>query len=529
MAEIDRTTIDRCGVSGLFLMEQAGQCVVNHLLDTLSHEHLQRTAILCGKGNNGGDGLVLARLLSQKGYTPHVALLGNADELKGDARINYSRLLELGIPVHLCLDDEQVTNFFRFTENSLVWIDALLGIGARGAPRGTIATAIAELNQRSTHACLVSIDIPSGIDADTGHVEGVAVFADWVYTLGLPKLGCLLPPGLNHLRNLVVLDIGFPRDVLLHVDPPARLLTVREIDQWLPKRNPSAHKGSEGHLLILAGSKGMTGAALMSAKAAIQMGAGLVTAACPASLLPIYALGVWEMMTKPVPETEEGSFSEEAFPDLFPEASRWKAVVIGPGMGRHPSTQALIRKVVREVSLPLVIDGDSLAAVTKEDLHKRPWPWVATPHPGEMAQLFQIPVSEIQADRLAYAKRLAGCGTGVAVVKGAKTIVAHAKKIPWINPTGSSVMASGGMGDVLTGVIGAWLAKGIPAEFAAASGVFLHGLAAELIAEQTLSEAVTATQVISSLQLALHSTRQWSRMGGSGNHLVRKGYEKTPH
>ncbi|MGC9326884.1 MAG: NAD(P)H-hydrate dehydratase, partial [Candidatus Hinthialibacter sp.] len=508
MAQIDRTAIETRGIPGLLLMEHAGQGTTEGLLRSLPAESLNQTTILCGKGNNGGDGFVVARRLAQAGFQPRVALLGEMDNLTGDARTNGQRMIREGVPLWECASEERWNSFLKTAASTRVWVDALLGTGVRGAPRGLIAQAISAVNARRNDAVVASIDVPSGVEADTGRVEGEAVFADWVYTMGLPKIGSLLPPGLNYGRRLIVLDIGFPRDLIAEADSLAQMLTAREVSNWLPRRDISTHKGNQGHVLIIAGSRGMTGAALMSAKAALISGAGLLTAACPASLLPIYASGVWEMMTRPAPETETGAFSEKAFEELFSNDSRWSAVVIGPGLGRHPSTQNLVRRVIREIPLPVVIDGDGLAAITKEDLHQRRWDWAATPHPGEMARLFQTTVPEIQADRLGYATRLAESENGVAVLKGPKTIIAAAGKKPYINPTGTPAMASGGMGDVLTGVIGAFLAKGIPALEASASAVFLHGLAAELAEGELAAESVTATQVISHLQAALRDVRQ---------------------
>ncbi|MBN2327716.1 MAG: NAD(P)H-hydrate dehydratase [Candidatus Omnitrophica bacterium] len=508
MAQIDRTAIETRGISGLFLMEQAGQGTAEGMLNVLPSERLRQTTVLCGKGNNGGDGFVIARHLAKAGFHPRVALLGETEHLAGDARTNYLRMLQEGVPLWECASEERWNTFLETAAQTRVWVDALLGTGVRGAPRGLIAQAISAVNDRRRNADVVSVDIPSGVEADTGRVEGEAIYADWVYTMGLPKIGSLLPPGLNYGRRLVVLDIGFPRDLIAEAESPAQLLSAREISNWLPRRDISAHKGSQGHLLVVAGSRGMTGAALMSAKAALVTGAGLLTAACPKSLLPIYASGVWEMMTRPVQETEAGSFSEKAFEELFSGDSRWSAVVIGPGLGRHPSSQDFVRRVIREVPLPVVIDGDGLSAVTKEDLQQRPWDWAATPHPGEMARLFHATVSEIQSDRLGYAARLAESENGVAVLKGPKTVVAGAGRKPYINPTGTPAMASGGMGDVLTGVVGALLAKRIPTLEAAACAVFLHGLAAERAENEMAAEAVTATQVISHLQPALHDVRQ---------------------
>lgn len=510
MSEIDLAAIETRGIPGLILMEQAGQGTAEGMLATLPPDSLHHTAILCGKGNNGGDGFVIARHLSRRGYKPTVALVGSTSELQGDARTNCMRMLEESIPLWECPNAERLLSFFNTARQTRVWVDALLGTGARGKPRGLIETAISFINRLSRGATVISVDIPSGVDADTGNVEGEAVFADWIYTMGLPKIGHILPPGLNYGKHLVVLDIGFPHDLLNRPDSPARLLTAREVDEWFPKRSLSTHKGQNGHLLTVAGSRGMTGAALMCAQSALYAGAGLVTAACPASLLPIYAGGVWEMMTLPVRETDAGSFSKDSFSEIFHDSSRWNAVVIGPGLGRHPETLELVDRVIREVLIPIVIDGDALAAVRLDTLRHRPWPWIATPHPGEMASLFNTTVKDVQEHRLEFAQRLVSAERGVAVLKGAKTIVAHTGGKPYVNPTGTPAMASGGMGDVLSGVIGALLAQGLSADKAAACGVFLHGLAAEAAAEENRAEAVSATQVIGRLQTALSRVRAWT-------------------
>lgn len=515
MAEIDRCAIETHGIGGLFLMEQAGNGIAGEMLASLPSGLLRRVAVLCGKGNNGGDGLVVARCLARRGCRPLVGLIGREADLKGDAFLQHRRLREEGIPVHECADTEALRAFFVSAGDSRVWVDALLGTGARGAPTELAAEAIAGLNRRAGDTVIVSVDIPSGVDAGSGRVEGEAVRADIVYTLGLPKTGHVLPPGLNHYRKLAVLDIGFPRALLENADAEAVMLSPRDVHRWIAPRNPSVHKGSQGHLLVVAGSRGMTGAALLCARAAVWMGAGLVTAACPDSLLPIYAGGVWEMLTLPVAETPGGGIAREAFDRLFGEEARYKAVVVGPGLGRDPSTQELVRRMVRDVEAPLVLDGDALAAVTPGMLDERRFPWVATPHPGEMARLFQTTPERVQADRFGFARRLAGNGAGVAVLKGAKTVIAQAGRPLWVNPTGNPAMASGGMGDVLAGVIGALLVQGIPPLAAAASGVYLHGLAADLWVDETGAETAAAGQVLNRLQGTLRWVRDESGPAGS--------------
>jgi len=326
---------------------------------------------------------------------------------------------------------------------------------------------------------------------------------------------------------LVVLAIGFPIDLLHSADSEAEWLTESLLHSWLPQRGGSAHKGSEGHLLVIAGSRGMTGAALMCASAAIQMGAGLVTTVCPQSLLPIYAGGVWEMLTLPVAETPEGSIALEAYEGIFGRENKYTAVVIGPGMGRHPSTAEFIRKVARQADLPILADGDALSALTPERLGERKAPWVATPHPGEMARLFGATVAEVQADRWGFARRLAASETGVAVLKGAKTVIAAQGRPLYVNPTGSPAMASGGMGDVLAGMIGGLLARGLPPVEAAACGVYLHGLAADGLVHETGTEAARATEVMAGIPRAVAEVRRSVRLVTGG--WPGGGFESSGH
>ncbi|MEW6236150.1 MAG: NAD(P)H-hydrate dehydratase [Candidatus Omnitrophota bacterium] len=508
MASIDRKAIDERGAPGLYLMERAGEGAAQGIFTALPPEKRRRAAILCGKGNNGGDGFVIARRLQEKGMAAAACLLSRGEELKGDARTNFLLAREAGIRIVECESSDSLKEFFQAEAGAEVWVDALLGTGSQGAPRGLIAEAIRELNNLPRKAFVASVDIASGVDADSGRVEGDAVYADATFTMGLPKVGHVVPPGLNYGKGLIILDIGLPSDLLRNADSEAELLTAALIDSWLPKRGRSAHKGSEGHILIIAGSRGMTGAALLCSKAAIRMGAGLATCVCPASLMPIYASGVWEMMTLPAPETDAGSLALEAFEWIFAEGKRYSAVVIGPGLGLHPSTQELARKVALEIDSPLLIDGDGLSALSQEILSARKHPWVVTPHPGEMGRLLGLSSAQVQADRWGCARRLASVSPhGTVLLKGPCTVIAQREGMMYVNPTGSPAMASGGMGDALAGTIGALLARGMNPMQAAAAGAFLHGLAADLFTQETGAETASAGQVIDRLQQAVSHVR----------------------
>ncbi len=508
MAAIDRCAIEQRGIAGLYLMERAGRGIADFIFQNLKRNEIHRAAILCGKGNNGGDGLVIARYMHEWGAFPLVCLLAKGDELKGDALKNYQKARELNIPIYECRSEEELEEFFAIAQSSFLWIDALLGTGAKGAPRGLIEKAIELLNQRKRHSYILSVDISSGVEADTGAAAGVAVHADHVCTMGLPKVGQVLPPGFDFYDDLTVLDIGFPHDLIRSAECQAEILTASMINQWMPVRKRSAHKGTEGHLLVIAGSRGMSGAALMCSKAALHTGAGLITCVCPASLLDIYASSVWEMLTLPVEETENGSVSEAAFDSIFKDGRQYKAVVIGPGLGLNDSTQRFVQRVVREIDLPVLIDGDGITALSLEMLKERKAPWVITPHPGEMGRLNGVSASDVQNDRWGHVQQLCLHEQGVVALKGAfSTIGCKGNKL-YVNPTGSSTMASGGMGDVLSGMIGTFLAKGLDPLKAASCGVFLHGLAADLLVRESYAEALSATQVLENIQNAVSEVRK---------------------
>ncbi len=504
MAEIDRISIEERGVPGRQLMNRAGESVARRILATVPSDQLFNLAIVCGRGNNGGDGFVIARVLHKEGFSPLTAVLGSGDSLKGDALHEYQRAKDSGVSIAECEDGAEFEAFLKSTKHSHVWVDALLGTGASGAPRGLFDKAVKAINARATRVWIAAVDVCSGVDADTGAVEGGAVHADVVYTMGLPKVGHVLPPGLDYYAHLEILDIGFPNDLLESAEHRALLLQANHVNDWLPAPERSAHKGSKGRLLIIAGSRGMTGAALLCANAAVKMGAGLITMACPESLLPIYAANVWETMTLPVAETDGGAFSQWAFKDI--DFSRFDSVVIGPGLGRDEDTQALVQQVCREVTAPVLFDGDALYALALDDLHARKAPWVITPHPGEAARLLKSSSSEVQADRWGAAAKLA-TGNGVAVLKGPKTVISKDDEPLLVNPTGNPAMASGGMGDTLAGMTGALLANRLAPQAAAACGAYLHGLAADLAAEKTGAESLAAGQIADAIPAALATVR----------------------
>lgn len=509
MAEIDRVSIEERGVPGFQLMQKAGQAIARRLMATIEQSALFNARILCGRGNNGGDGFIIAAMLHAEGYAPRVALLAESDALSGDALTAFQNARNAGVAIAECQNADELDAWIDDGPVARLWVDAMLGTGASGEPRGVYGDAVRRMNQRRPRAVVAAVDNPTGVNADTGAVDGDAVMADIVYAIGLPKAGHVLPPGLDHCLSLETLDIGFPRDLIAAAESQAELLRPSLVDSWLPSRGRSAYKNSQGHVLIVAGSRGMSGAALLCARAALASGAGLITMACPASLLPLYAGGLHEAMTLPVAETGAGSFAERAFDDIFAQIERYDAVIVGPGLGRHKETLSLARRIFDQVELPLLIDGDGLAALTLDDFWTRRAPWVITPHPGEAAALKRCYNADVQSDRFRAAASLAH-GPGAALLKGPCSVIA-AGGLLWVNPTGNPAMASGGMGDALSGVIGALLGQGLEPGHAAAAGAYLHGLSADLLVEADAAEALSASQVIEGLNAARAQVRRRAR------------------
>ncbi|MFH1740790.1 MAG: NAD(P)H-hydrate dehydratase [bacterium] len=514
MASIDRTSAENWGVAGLFLMERAGEACTKILLDSANSLDCARPAVICGAGNNGGDGFVIARRLLETGVQPVVFLICDPDRLRGDAKVNYERLLEIGLNPIVVVEDSCSQIIRDNLRNATVVVDAILGTGISGAPRGMAASVITE-----TNACglpVLAVDIASGIVADTGAVEGVAVQAALTVTFGLPKVGHYLPPGIDFRGDLSIQPIGFPSSLLDEAEHGAALLERCDIAAILPKRSASCHKGTAGHLCVIAGSRGMSGAALLCARAAYQAGAGLVTLAVPASLVPVAASSLWEALLFPLPETADGTLSEEAAKQILEASHRFSAAVIGPGLSQHGRTAECVRQIVHSLELPLLIDADGLNVVQPDHLRMRQYPWAATPHPGELARLLDASsATEIQRDRWGWARRAHRELEGPIALKGAATVIASSREPLLINPTGGPEMASGGMGDVLSGIVGALLAQGVEPVDALCAGVYLHGLAADLLVERTGYRALLAGDVSRMIQAAMASVLDQSKRNPS--------------
>jgi len=503
MRELDRKAIQERGVPSLALMENAGRAVAEAAQRLTEDCPKRPIVVLCGRGNNGGDGFVAARHLVEMGRKVEVLLAAARADIAGDARENLSRLEAAGILPTEIADTESVPRAFN---HASLLIDALLGTGLSGKVRGPIGKLIEIIN--ASGKPVLAVDIPSGLDADTGEPLGIAVRAAETVTMGLPKLGLYLYPGIDHAGRVTVADIGFPSNLIAESAAVADLTGRAWVRMLLPERPRSAHKGRFGRVLVIAGSVGMTGAACLCGDAALRIGAGLVTVGCPASLNDILEVKLTEVMTLPLPETYERTLDTRALAVILEHAEAANVLAIGPGISRHPDTAVLVRRLVARVDKPMVIDADGLnafadASVLLEGDHA---PAVLTPHPGEMSRLMGVPTEKIQARRAYFSEAAANRFRSVIILKGACSLIAEPGRHLALNPTGNPGMATGGTGDVLTGIVAGLIAQGLLPFEAAAAGAYLHGLAGDIAARQVGEASLVAGDVLAALPQAICQT-----------------------
>jgi len=503
MRAIDAKTIES-GVPGLILMENAAHRVVEYLQTTFPNLRQQRIVVLCGKGNNGGDGLAIARQLHTcvKPRSLNVVLAADPRELRGDAAENLIMLrASPDCPVQFDITPEM--------HAATLIIDALLGTGIEGAAKGQSLEFIRAINNGFPLADVVSVDVPSGMNSDTGVLTGECVDAGHTVTFTAPKLCHVITPAANRCGKLRVVQIGTPAALLekdqslwLSLSEPALFSHL-----FLPRVSDS-NKGSYGHALVFAGARGKTGAAAMSGLAALKMGAGLSTIASAESAIGAIASYAPEVMTEPLPETETGSISNRGIDSnlLANLVERKNVLACGPGLGSHPETIQFVRRLVDEIQLPMVIDADALNALARKEFHGSAIR-VLTPHPGEMGRLLKRSVADVQADRIGHARTFATERNAWMVLKGSRTVIAAPDGRVWINPTGSPALSTGGTGDVLTGMIAGLLAQ-FPnqTEACVLAAVYLHGRAGELGAADIGELPFVATDIFRYLPKAIRET-----------------------
>lgn len=508
MREIDRRAIKEYGIPGLVLMENAGLCVLGVLESEFSPLTGKKIAIIAGKGNNGGDGLVVARHLANNGAKVQIFLIAREEEIKGEAGVNLKIIRKMGLPLSGITNGEELNFFASQLEKFDVIIDALFGTGITGTVKGLPVQVIEIIN--GCGKPIVAVDLPSGLNADTGQAEGPVVQATITVTLGLPKVGLVVYPGARCTGKLVVGDIGLPASLLTEKSLLTGLFTREEVKELLPKRDPAGHKGTFGHVLVLAGSVGYTGAPALTSLAALRVGAGMVTLATPRSIYPSLSSRLTEVMVHPLPETSEMTLGVNSWEGIKNLVEKTQVIAVGPGLSRHPEIGELMCRLVKETNLPMVIDADAINALASfpQLLSRSRVPLVITPHPGEMSRLVKKPVELIQANRLAIAEEVARLYQLVVVLKGARTVVANKEGQVRVNSTGNAGMASAGVGDVLTGAIAGLMAQGLDVFSAACLGVFVHGLAGDIVAECKGKVGLIAGDLLEALPEALQAIRE---------------------
>ena len=525
MREIDRKTIEECGILGVVLMERAGFVVASKIKELFGRKSV---IVLSGSGNNGGDGLVVARNLHNEGWDVKVFLTSRPEDLKGDALLQYKAAVKFGVEIKPI--NEFLLHYSSVLTRHSVIVDAILGTGLSKNIAGKLSEVISLINK--SNIPIISVDIPSGISSDNGQVMGAAVRADYTVTFGLPKRGHFLYPGAEYTGKLFVEDIGFPEELLKTEKLNIELLMKDYISALIPERNKYSHKGNYGHVLIVAGSRGKTGATLMAAKACLRCGAGLVTIGVPESLADIFQSRVTEEMTLILPDKGDGTLSVRASNKILEFLNKTGGMLaIGPGIGVSAETEKLMRTLIKNSEAPIVIDADGINSIKggRGVFSKVKAPLILTPHPGEMARLLQqlappplppprggrareggkAPNSElltkIEKDRINTAISFAKETGTYLVLKGVPTIIAVPDGRAFINSTGNPGMATAGTGDVLTGMISGFLNQTPNPIHACITGVYMHGLAGDMAASEKGQYSLIATDIIDKIPDAFRS------------------------
>ena len=494
MQDLDRRAMEEFGVSGLQLMENAGSSCSEEIFREFGRNGRKRAVILAGKGNNGGDGFVIARQLSQKGWDVKVCILAERARIEGAAGINLDKLPPQ--MASFCPAPGELSALLRDEiRHADVIVDALLGTGLRSDIGGVYLEAVELIN--SSGRPVLAVDIPSGVQGSTGKVLGDAVRADVTVTFAFAKLGHILYPGAEYVGRLVIADIGIPQK-LMEAAPGYEFLDEEGLRPLLRRRDRQVHKGDCGHCLIIAGSTGKTGAAALCANSSVRAGSGLVTLAVPESLHHILEVKTTEAMTVPLPDSVSGHLADSAFSTIVELLNNKDVLAIGPGIGRRPGTVSLVQAIVEAVDLPMVIDADGLNALAEDTSvlqRKKSSTVILTPHPGEMSRLLGTSIPDGDASRITVAQEFARTYGVYLVLKGARTIIAGPSGIAAFNGSGNPGMASGGMGDVLTGIIASLLGQGYCAWDACRLGVFVHGYAGDMVAKDKGEIGISATDV----------------------------------
>ncbi len=532
MREVDRAAIEELGIPSLVLMENAAIGVVEAIGESFGEA--ESAAIFCGPGNNGGDGLAVARHLSVRGWEVRIFLVTGGRQLSGDAATQLAICRKAELAVMEVASPSDLAGAAEAAAECDLVVDALFGTGLTRPLEGLFADAVEAINDLPLPC--VAVDLPSGLSGSQAQPIGPHVEADLTVTFAAPKVAHIFPPASDSVGEMAVTDLGIPPRLVEDVEEEAgdlHLLVGEELAELIPERDPDSHKGDYGHALIVAGSPGKAGACILAARAAVRAGAGLVTAAVPEPILQTVDLGSIESMTLALPVGASGHLAERAAEAVLEAAEGKAALALGPGLGQEPSTVAAIRQIALECPLPLVLDADGINAFAGKagDLAGRRAETILTPHPGELGRLLGISTAQIQEDRIAAARGAAEETGAIVILKGHMTLVASGTAV-FVNPTGNPGMATGGTGDVLTGLIAGLLAQGLDALDAAVLGVYLHGLAGDLAASRLGEMTLAANDLIEILPAALAEMKG----GEEGHdhehdhdHGPRRGHGRHPH
>ncbi len=499
MREADRRTIEEIGIPAIVLMENAGRQVVAAMEASFEDLAERHVAVLCGRGNNGGDGFVVARTLNQRGIDVSVFVLGVVAEIRGDARTNLEILGRLGLTVVEIVDGQTWELHFSEISSCDLIVDAIFGTGLKTPLQGMLETVVADIN--GSGIPVVAVDLPSGMSADTPDLIGDAIEAAVTVTLGAPKLPLVLPPAEMQAGDIIIADIGIPDEVFEAVEGQhIELLTRAHMRPFVQPRPLDSHKGDYGHVLVIAGSQGRSGAAHLTGMGALRSGAGLVTIATPAWCQAVLAAMAPEYMTEALGASDDGGLRLMDLDRLLERP--YDVIALGPGIGTAPSTVRFVHTLVERAGVPLVLDADALNAFAEEPdrlAGAEGRDVIITPHPGEFARLAGVTTADVQANRVELARTFAASHRVYLVLKGHRTIIATPDERVFINPTGNAGMATGGMGDVLTGIVAGWLGHLLDAEVACKLGVFLHGAAGDLAEAAEGEVALTASDLLAHL------------------------------
>jgi hydroxyethylthiazole kinase-like uncharacterized protein yjeF len=503
MREIDRIAIEELGIPGPVLMENAGLRVVRALRARFEDVARERTVVVAGKGNNGGDGFVVARHLANSGGKPEVLLLAAKEEVKGDAAVNLAVILKMGIPVTEVRTAAEWKEARVDVFHASIVVDAIFGTGLDKPLEGLYAAAVEDINK--CRGFKAAVDIPSGLSADTFETIGPSVKADLTVALGAPKIAHIFPPAAERVGELVIAPIGIPPSLF---DDPALKLELVEgstLRRFFGKRKKDTHKGTYGHVLVVAGSVGKSGAASLAGRAALRTGAGLVTVATAAGVLPSIARSMAELMTEPLAETPDRTIAAAALDRGIALLKGKDAVLVGPGLSTNASTAEFVLGLLPRIKTPCVIDADGLNIVASklDVLRRMAGPVVLTPHPGEFARLAGRPNADVLRHRLELVPEFAAAHGVTVVLKGYRTLIAGPDGRVFVNPTGNPGMATGGTGDVLSGMIVAQLAQEKDALGAVLSAIYAHGLAGDIAADRLSEKALVAGDIVRYLAAAL--------------------------